>query len=163
MNHQFFAKIGNKVGQSAKQQAIAFAKSGGKQLGIETPQERAIKNQQAEQVSLANLFFTQSQEKNVMLSQQQEDEIKKLDISKAQRIEEELRQLRMQRQKEMEEWKKQQEQMMQEPGKNQETPVMLPTSPKKGPQGPGRKPQKAQPLIVTQKQNKAETGRQTSG
>lgn len=162
MNHQFFAKIGNKVGQSAKQQAVAFAKSGKAQLGIETPEMRAVKNQQNEQNSIANLFFTQSQEKNVMLSQAQEDEIKKLDISKAQRIEEELRQLRMERQKETEEWKKQQTEMMQEPDKTQ-APVMLPTSPKKGPQGPGRKPQKAQPLIVTQKQNKAETGRQSSG
>lgn len=165
MNHQFFAKVGSKIGQSAKQQAIAFAKSGAKQIGIETPQESAVKHQKREENSLANLFFTRSQEENVLLSQAQEEEIKKADIAKAQRIEEEIKQLRMQRQKEIADWQKQQDKMMQEPQDPNQDQVILPSSPKKGPQlpVPGKKPKGGQPLVVSQKLSKSETGRQAKG
>ncbi|MCS7092695.1 MAG: hypothetical protein NZM26_05110 [Patescibacteria group bacterium] len=165
MNYQFFSKIGNKVGQSAKQQAVAFAKSAGQQLGIETPQKRAVKHQQVEQSSLANLFFTQAHEKDVLLSQSEEEEIKRLDIAKIQRLEEELRQLRMQRQKDITDWQKQQDELMREPDNEAQEQFILPPSPKKGPQLPipGKKQNKGQPLVVSQKLSKSETGRQAKG
>jgi hypothetical protein len=162
MNNQFFHKVTQKAGTSARSQAIAFAKIAGNQMGIETPEKKAIKRQQSESQSITNWLYTAGANKDVLLDSAQEEAIKQQDIARAKQIEEEIAQFRRLREKETEEWKKQQDEIMAKPEQTS-APVMLPTSQKKGPQGPGHKPQKSQPLIVTQKQNKAETGRQSSG